>query len=109
MKKRGLCLGIVVFCLFCPAPSAQYHGRLPHGPNRKQWAQPPNQHSPTQATQSSNPRELRTEADEMAKLAQSVLSDIDAVTTHGVLSKDLLDKLERIQKLSKKLRNQIQP
>src|SRR5437867_1946795 len=99
MKKGVWCLGIVVFCLFCPAASAQYHGPVPHGPNRKQWAQPPNQHSPAQVTQSSNPRELRTEADEMAKLAQSVLSDIDALSNRGVLPKDLLNKLERIQKL----------
>ena len=53
-------------------------------------------------------RELKKDADELARLSQSVLVDIEAVS-RGVVSKDLNEKLRRIEKLSKRLRSQIQP
>ena len=53
-------------------------------------------------------RELKKDADELARLSQSVPVDIEAVS-RGVVSKDLNEKLRRIEKLSKRLRSQIQP
>ncbi len=49
---------------------------------------------------------LRHEANELAALAQSVPSEVDQ-TTKGVLPKDLGDKLKRIEKLAKQLRDQL--
>lgn len=55
-----------------------------------------------------DPAKLRAEADELAKLAQSVPEDI-ALVTQGKLPKDMADKLRRIEKLSKHLRGELVP
>jgi len=51
-------------------------------------------------------KKLKEDADELAQLAQSVPSDIDK-TTHGLLSKDLPEKLKQIEKLAKRLRGEV--
>jgi hypothetical protein len=53
-------------------------------------------------------RQLKKDAEELASLSQSVPFDVEAVS-RGVVSKDLNEKLRRIEKLSKRLRSQIQP
>ena len=55
-----------------------------------------------------DPAKLRRDADELANLAASVPSAIDQ-TTRGVLPNDLLEKLKRIEKLSKRLRSELNP
>jgi hypothetical protein len=50
--------------------------------------------------------ELQSEARELSDLAHTVPNDIDNVG-HGLLPKDLVEKLKRIEKLSKRLRNDI--
>jgi hypothetical protein len=52
--------------------------------------------------------ELQREADELSTLAQSIPADVKS-TQQGLLSKDLLEKLKRIEKLSKHLRSQLSP
>ena len=49
---------------------------------------------------------LRTQADELAKLAAGVPPDIDQLKK-GLLSKDLQHNLKRIEKLSKQLRQEL--
>ena len=49
---------------------------------------------------------LKREADELAALAQSVLSEVGQ-TTKGVLPRDLGEKLKRIEKLAKQLRGEL--
>jgi hypothetical protein len=49
---------------------------------------------------------LRSEADELASLAQSIPPDVDRVR-QGVLAKDLASRLKRIEKLSKHLQSQL--
>jgi hypothetical protein len=51
---------------------------------------------------------IRGEADELAKLANSMPSDI-AQILQGKLPKDTADKLKRIEKLSKHLRGELNP
>ncbi len=51
---------------------------------------------------------LQREADELSNLAQSIPADVKS-TTQGLLSKDVLEKLKRIEKLSKHLRSEISP
>ena len=53
-----------------------------------------------------NPDALRQEADQLATLAASVPPDIKNVNK-GLLSKDLLQKLKQIEKLSKHLRSEL--
>jgi hypothetical protein len=55
-----------------------------------------------------DPLQLQREAHELSELASSLPADIDHVN-HGLLPKDTIDKLKRIEKLSKHLRSQVQP
>ena len=50
--------------------------------------------------------EVRLDARELAQLAQTIPADVDQ-TIHGVLPKDLVGKLRKIEKLSRKLRNRL--
>jgi hypothetical protein len=52
--------------------------------------------------------ELQQEAEELAQLAQSIPAEVEQVN-HGVLPKDLNNKLKRIEKLSKHLRSDLTP
>ena len=100
-------LALVLF-LFCSLAWSQYHGPVGSGQGKKRWAEPPEQHNSIQLRNMLDTRELKKDADELARLSQSVPVDIEAVS-RGVVSKDLNEKLRRIEKLSKKLRSQIQP
>lgn len=55
-----------------------------------------------------DPAKLKQEADELAQLSAGVPSDLARVV-HGQLPKDLADKLKRIEKLAKHLRNELTP
>jgi hypothetical protein len=50
--------------------------------------------------------QLRQEADELARIAQTIPPDIAAVQ-NGILPKDVIEKLKRVEKLSKNLRSAI--
>jgi len=50
--------------------------------------------------------QLRRDAEELAKLSQSVPVDMEQVA-NGLLPKDVLDKLKRIEKLSKRLHGEL--
>jgi hypothetical protein len=54
-----------------------------------------------------NPQELRREASQVLELSRSIQSDFESVS-RGLLPKDTIDKLKKIEKLSKHLRNQIE-
>jgi|SRR5215469_3772767 len=49
---------------------------------------------------------LQREAQELADLSASIHADIDRAN-RGLLSKDLVDKLKRVEKLSKQLRGEL--
>jgi hypothetical protein len=53
-----------------------------------------------------DPFEIQREAKQILQLSQSIQPDIEYVN-RGVLPKDTIEKLKRIEKLSKHLRNQI--
>jgi hypothetical protein len=55
-----------------------------------------------------DPVQLEREARELLELSQSLQLDIDRVN-HGLLPKDTLQKLKRIEKLSKHLRSELLP
>ncbi len=52
--------------------------------------------------------QLTQQADELAKLAQAVPLDIASIKK-GMLPKDTLQKLKQIEKLSKRLRSELNP
>jgi hypothetical protein len=51
---------------------------------------------------------LQQEADELSKIAQTIPADVTSVR-HDLLPKDLLEKLKRIEKLSKHLHRELTP
>ena len=51
---------------------------------------------------------LRQEADELARLAQTIPVDVSSIQ-QGLLPKDISEKLKQIEKLSKHLRSEIRP
>jgi len=55
-----------------------------------------------------NPAQVKQEADELAKLAQSIPPDVDKITK-GQLPQDLAARLKQIEKLSKQLRREVAP
>jgi hypothetical protein len=69
---------------------------------------------PKVPVQSSTPRphtdplELQREARQVLELSQSIQSDFESIN-RGLLPKDTIEKLKRIEKLSRHLRSQIAP
>ena len=55
-----------------------------------------------------DPVKLQMEADDLARTAQTIPSDI-ANVRGGTLPKDTIQKLKEIEKLSKRLRNELNP
>jgi len=63
---------------------------------------------PVQQRPSVNFAKVKSDADELVILSQSIHSGIDNVGK-GMLPKDLIDKLKQVEKLSKSLRSQLTP
>ena len=55
-----------------------------------------------------DPVQLQREARELSDMAKSLPADMDQVG-HGLLPKDTVDKLKRIEKLSKHIRSEVAP
>jgi len=51
---------------------------------------------------------LQQEADDLARTAQTIPGDVAGVR-QGTLPKDIIEKLRRIEKLSKRLRSELNP
>lgn len=105
MKATGLVVSILLLCA------------LPAASQGRGWPQPPEPAEKTQVTPRQNtaeprPRldlvELQREARELSDLATTLPADMEHVS-HGLLPKDTIDKLKRIEKLSKHLRGEINP
>jgi len=62
--------------------------------------------SSAQPLQKADLVKLRSDADELATLAQSIPPDVDQ-TSRGLLPKDLEQRLKKIEKLAKQLRSRI--
>lgn len=97
---------LITFWIYAPGQS------VPPGAPLPRMERPPDVQLPIIGAQartgveSLDPAELTKEARELMQLAQSIPLDIEHVN-RGVLSKDVAEKLKRIEKLSKHLRSQI--
>jgi hypothetical protein len=67
-----------------------------------------NVEAPAPPVRSVTAAQVLQQADELASLAQQVRADTEQATK-GLLAKDLKDKLKRIEKLSKQLREELIP
>ena len=97
---------VLVICLFCTVASPQYRGPVGNGHERKRWADPPERSSAIYPSDTPDPRDLKKDADELAQLSQAIPSEIEGLN-HGLVPSDLNEKLRRIEKLSKKLRDAV--
>ena len=90
-----LCLPSIVF--------AQASSNRPIPPGNLEIQRHPPQVEPPAAPSARrlDPLKLQQDAQELSNLADSIPADIDQVN-HGKLPKELLDKLKRIEKLSKR-------
>jgi hypothetical protein len=106
MKKSVLLLFPVLFGLLV-TPS------LPQ--NRSNYPKPPESMDPQAAGQAPaapsrhvDLMQLQRDADDLARKAQSIPSDVASVRK-GMLPKDIIEKLKQIEKLSKRLRMELNP
>ena len=104
MRKLTLCLLLVA-----TLSSAQHHGSPYPTPPADAQAGSLSQTQPaTSASPRTDPVQLERDAKELLSLAQSLQPDIASIN-HGLLPKDTLAKLKRIEKLSKHLRSELTP
>jgi hypothetical protein len=105
MKTAGFVVSVLLLCA------------LPARAQGRGWPQPPEPAEKTQVTpKPATPEqklrvdtvELQREARELSDLATTLPADMMHVS-HGLLPKDTIDKLKRIEKLSKHLRGEINP
>jgi hypothetical protein len=98
-----------LFLAFCVATAGQ---SIPPGAPMPHSADDPVvfvPHAPIQGSQRPHvdPLELRREAGQVLELSKSIQSDFESVS-RGLLPKDTIEKLKKIEKLSKHLRSQIE-
>jgi uncharacterized protein YdeI (BOF family) len=103
---------ILLFTLLLSAPSgwAQHH-LGPTGQRQADQAEDQFQKTvppPMRQQSSVDFAKLKSDSDELIVLSQSIHSGIDNVGK-GMLPKDLIEKLKQVEKLSKRLRNQLTP
>ena len=108
MRKLFLSLVLMALCSFLSSsanPGSQ-HRPVPPGlhEGEKQINKPLD--PPLIDTPGPNAATLKKEADELAQLASGLPSDLARVA-RGQLPKDLADKLKRIEKLARNLRNEL--
>lgn len=79
-----------------PPPSMDPASRAP----TRQGAATPARHA--------NLTQAQQEADDLARMAQTIPSDVTKIRA-GMLPKDVIEKLKTIEKLSKRLRTELNP
>ncbi len=107
---RALCLCLSWFILCSLLLGGQADTAIPPGLRKADKLPNPADDAPLLAPQprAVDPARLKREADELAKLAQSIPPQIDRVTS-GQLPKELNTQLKRIEKLAKRLRHDLSP
>ena len=108
VPPASFCFVLVGLCLSAAGQSIPPGAPTPPG----YGSPPPTVYIPAYpghvSAQRVDPAALQREAKELLDLSQSVQPDIESLK-RGLLSRDLVDKLKRIEKLSKHLRGEIAP
>ena len=100
---------ICLLLFLVAAAVAQESTQIPKGIQAAQQAQADIEKSiPAPQIAARKPEDLQRDADQLAMLAQTVPADI-AKIRQGMLPKDVVQKLKQIEKLSKRLRSQLNP
>ena len=112
MKSIGACFALVMMGGLLTAGQQQPE-QTPPGVHQAMQVPPPAQvtppvFQPNPARRRVDPARMKQEAEELAKLAQQVPSEVDGANA-GRLPKDLSEQLKKIEKLSKNLRHELSP
>lgn len=108
--KKSLFLSIpLISCLLVTLAGSQ---SLPHKstmptPPPSLDSKPPDR-EPAHISRRVDLLQLQKEADDLARTAQTIPTDVASVCK-GMLPKDVIQKLKQIEKLSKRLRNELTP
>lgn len=101
--RFGLSLTILSLAILLGVPAVCQQG-MPTPMGRPiQWQHPLPQVSPEQ-----HARAVQQEAHDLSDLSSSVQEDLQQLQK-GVLTKDLHDKLKKLEKLAKRLRQDVEP
>ena len=103
--SRFLVLPFVLFCALVAC--AQQKMSPPPPPLDPDRASPPADQTTT-LQRKLDLAELQRQADDLARTAQTIPSDVASVRK-GMLPKDVIEKLKQIEKLSKRLRTELTP
>ena len=99
---------LVLLLVLCAATSAQSRNNWPHPPEPADKSLTVPKTPSTAVRTRADSVQLQREAKELLELSQSLQPDIESVN-HGLLPKDTIEKLKRIEKLSKHLRGELAP
>jgi hypothetical protein len=92
--------------LLCSSANPQARNNWPHPPQSASQV-PANAEPKTSGPRTgADPLELQRQAKELLELSQSLQPDMESVN-QGILPKDTIEKLKRIEKLSKHLRGEL--
>ena len=101
-----LLLSCCLLVLLCSDANPQARNNWPHPPQSASQVPAPAKPKASPVRSGSDPLELQREAKELLELSQSLQPDMESLN-HGLLPKDTIDKLKRIEKLSKRLRGEL--
>ncbi len=108
MKRHSILLLSAMLALFVATGTPQTTGHhFPTPPEPMAPKDPvPSQGASSRLTKHADMAQLQREADDLARTAQTIPSDVDSVRK-GMLPKDVIEKLKQIEKLSKHLRTEL--
>jgi hypothetical protein len=106
VKKSALFSLPIILGLFVTSAIPQAKSNYPSPPASLDSANT-SQAVPT-ASQRLDLLQLQRDADDLARTAQTIPTDVASVRK-GMLPKDVIDKLKQIEKLSKRLRTELNP
>ena len=99
-------LSSCLIVLLCALVNPQARNNWPHPPQSASQVPAVAKPKPLPLHAGADPLELQREAKELLELSQSLQPDMQSVN-HGLLPKDTIEKLKRIEKLSKRLRGEL--
>lgn len=104
LRLLSLPVALVVYVSLATPQSSGHRFPTPPAPLDSQN----NEQPPIAPTRHIDLEHLQKEADDLARTAQTIPSDVVSVRK-GLLPKDVIEKLKQIEKLSKRMRTELNP
>ena len=101
-----LLLSCCLLVLLCSNANPQARNNWPHPPQSASQAPANAKPKASGLHTGADSLELQRQAKELLELSQSLQPDMESLN-HGILPKDTIEKLKRIEKLSKRLRGEL--